>query len=612
MSQIKPASGPTFVGKTQGNTPNLFWRRISFDQLRFQSQYVGLPPPDQLHLESTADYRNVRQESQLWTELHQGLLTTGRLNAALGFYEPAAAKRLGIPRDRVNHNSLLSAAANLQMPAYGLECLDHPAAPVTSVQATAAASVVPPGLQNAITVSEFEAAAIKLANASLAGAPGSTSKQRQRRPHKPQQQQQPSANAAVASNAAVKAPTSLLAESGLDPYATAEARRKRCTGVATRGEGGIRMAWGSTQEASALFSVMHLFPDSQLEEVGLCWVDPTSQIPAEWGFQAGDLPPLGASPDGIIRHSATAPPPPPMALHKPHQSLLQSQTANQAPSPAVGSAAQLDPPQISPTSQATWGSASHTSIAQASSTEPAQKQDNGTVLSEFETLLAKLQISSNHLSSKHTHTKPYSTATVESADRLAAALPNMAPSASATIAASCTASSGSAFNNAANATPSQSEEHQQEWLEAVEIKNVCPFREVREVANNGKAKRLYRLSDSGPYSRVPCHFVPQLQMEMLASGANSALVVSRSATQGVRVFRMQRHAVFLQQMLHTISQLYTRYIRCNRLPPPNIFFEQASYQQFLRTTQSVAESVELVVDVDSQALPHVQDCRLFL
>ena len=121
------------------------------------------------------------------------------------------------------------------MPAYGLECLDNPAAPVISVQGTAAASVTPPGLQNAITVSEFEAAAIKLANDSLADATGSTTKQRRRRPHKPQQQQ-PSANAAVASNAAVKASMSLLAQSGLDSYATAEARRKRCTGVATRGE----------------------------------------------------------------------------------------------------------------------------------------------------------------------------------------------------------------------------------------------------------------------------------------------------------------------------------------------------------------------------------------
>jgi len=95
---------------------------------------------------------------------------------------------------------------------------------------------------------------------------------------------------------------------------------------------------GKQQEASALFSVMHLFPDSQLEEVGLCWVDPASQIPAEWGFQAGDLPPLGASPDGLIRHRATAPLPPPTALPK-SQSLLQPQSANQATSAVVGPAA---------------------------------------------------------------------------------------------------------------------------------------------------------------------------------------------------------------------------------------------------------------------------------
>ncbi|KAL0023408.1 hypothetical protein WJX79_006764 [Trebouxia sp. C0005] len=240
MSQIKPASGPTFVGKTQGNTPNLFWRRISFDQLRFQSQYVGLPPPDQLHLESTADYRNVRQESQLWTELHQGLLTTGRLNAALGFYEPAAAKRLGIPRDRVPR-----------------------AAPALQLE-------------------------------------------------------------------------------GREEY--------------------------------------------------------------EWHGEA----------------------------HKRLQPCLVS----------------------------------------------------------------------------------------------------------------CT------------------------FFQTVNWRKLGFAGEVREVANNGKAKRLYRLSDSGPYSRVPCHFVPQLQMEMLASGANSALVVSRSATQGVRVFRMQRHAVFLQQMLHTISQLYTRQELCTRSQEP--------------------------------------------
>ena len=246
---------------------------------------------------------------------------------------------------------------------------------------------------------------------------------------------------------------------------------------------------------------MHLFPNSQLEEVGLCWVDPTSQIPAEWGFHDGDLPPLGASPDGLIRHRATAPPPCPTAPPKP-QGLLQPHTANQAPSAVVGPAARLDASETALTSQVPWGLAPHSSMAQVLSTEPAQHQEHGAALSDFEALLAKLQISSNRLSSKHAHIKPQSIATPASADRVAAALPTSAPSSSATTAASCTASSGVVSNNAGHATPPQPEEHQQEWLEAVEIKNVCPFREVREVASNGKAKRLYRLSDPGPYSRV--------------------------------------------------------------------------------------------------------------
>ena len=171
----------------------------------------------------------------MWAQLHQGLLTTGRLNAALGFYEPAAAKRLGIPRDRVNHNSLLSAAANLQSPAYGLECLDMPATPAIQSQPPSHISTAPPGLQNAITVSEYEAAAIKLANASLADTAGRSKRHRSRRPLK-QQQQQAMATAAAAAVPAAAKPSPVQADPNMDPYTTADARRKRCTTIATRGE----------------------------------------------------------------------------------------------------------------------------------------------------------------------------------------------------------------------------------------------------------------------------------------------------------------------------------------------------------------------------------------
>lgn len=40
--------------------------------------------------------------------------------------------------------------------------------------------------------------------------------------------------------------------------------------------------------------------------MGLCWLD-TSTLPPEWGFEPGSLPPLGASPDGLLLHPGGTP-----------------------------------------------------------------------------------------------------------------------------------------------------------------------------------------------------------------------------------------------------------------------------------------------------------------
>jgi hypothetical protein len=56
----------------------------------------------------------IRQDSQLWSDLHQGILTTGKLNSCLGFYEPKAAKRLGIGSGFVSHRALFSVYKHLQ------------------------------------------------------------------------------------------------------------------------------------------------------------------------------------------------------------------------------------------------------------------------------------------------------------------------------------------------------------------------------------------------------------------------------------------------------------------------------------------------------------------
>ena len=63
--------------------------------------------------------RLVRQDTPLWSALHRGCLTGGHLNAALGFYEPACARKLGMPASFVGHQRLLAAYGNLLQRPHG-------------------------------------------------------------------------------------------------------------------------------------------------------------------------------------------------------------------------------------------------------------------------------------------------------------------------------------------------------------------------------------------------------------------------------------------------------------------------------------------------------------
>jgi len=63
----------------------------------------------------------------------------------------------------------------------------------------------------------------------------------------------------------------------------------------------VRMAWGTAQEGATLWALMHALPKSKLLEAGLFCVD-QSQFPRAWGFKKGELPRMGASPDGLLFH----------------------------------------------------------------------------------------------------------------------------------------------------------------------------------------------------------------------------------------------------------------------------------------------------------------------
>jgi hypothetical protein len=138
--------------------------------------------------------------------------------------------------------------------------------------------------------------------------------------------------------------------------------------------------------------------------------------------------------------------------------------------------------------------------------------------------------------------------------------------------------------------------------EVIEVKNVCPFQMVEKRSGRG-VRRVYQLSDRGPHSHVPVHYVPQLMMEILATGAPSALFVTRTPLGGIRTFRLPRDDVYIAEMLEVISRFYTMYVLRRREPPENFFIEWALYRRFLVRTKEVAAAAVLLHHEVSPRLP---------
>jgi hypothetical protein len=107
---------------------------------------------------------------------------------------------------------------------------------------------------------------------------------------------------------------------------------------------------------------------------------------------------------------------------------------------------------------------------------------------------------------------------------------------------------------------------------------------------NGKLHARYVVSDRGPRERVAVEWVPQLQLQMLCAGTPSALLASRSATKGIRVFRVARDDVYLRQMLAVASRLWTAHVLLHRPPPADVYASMPEYGAFLQRTVQAGAS----------------------
>ena len=261
-----------------GRVPNLHWCAPHDDQLRRHPRFRALPPVERLALGSEASYRYVRQGTELWDDLHRGRLTTGCLTGALGFQEEGVHRALGMGGRSGSHGPLVGAYHRLRQPLLrfdlGARTLEQEEAANEAAVRAYNENLPSPGERVDDSDTEPVSASAEATKKPRRNAKGKTKKKGGAR----------HARAKTAAASFARAPWT----------ASRDARSRR---AAQRGEGGVRMSWGSAQEVGTVATLALRHPDAVAEEVGLCVVD-RSILPASWNL--GALPPMGASPDGVI------------------------------------------------------------------------------------------------------------------------------------------------------------------------------------------------------------------------------------------------------------------------------------------------------------------------
>ena len=227
--------------RTSGSRANICWRAVAHDDLRLHPLYDPLPeyPPEASPSTiSPLLFHRFRQDSIQWDMLHSGRLTTSIAAACVGFYEESTAKVLGVPRSLASHARAISAWRRL---------CDQP-------------------LQDLSLLCQSR--------------PPSHSRPPRVIPWKPSQ--------------GSPFPFRYTPNSG-KVLSLAETSAMRA-----------RLRWGSAQEATAILVAVNFFSkvNASVSEVGLCPLECVDCLPQDietWKSE-GTLPPIGASPDGIITY----------------------------------------------------------------------------------------------------------------------------------------------------------------------------------------------------------------------------------------------------------------------------------------------------------------------
>jgi hypothetical protein len=182
------------------------------------------------------------------------------------------------------------------------------------------------------------------------------------------------------------------------------------------------------------------------------------------------------------------------------------------------------------------------------------------------------------------------------------------------------------------ATPDAVLCHSDGRIEAVEVKNHCPFvpnnnnrhRRRRVGSNNNnnnnnestiqqtKDRATFRLSRQtlSKSDSIMCQYIPQLMMEMLCLGetCESAIMVRQTATNGSLILRIHRDNDWIEEMLYWLGRFHRDFVDAENPPPPNFFLQESHpadrerYERFLELTKQIEEKVELLEHVPHRSV----------
>lgn len=170
------------------------------------------------------------------------------------------------------------------------------------------------------------------------------------------------------------------------------------------------------------------------------------------------------------------------------------------------------------------------------------------------------------------------------------------------------------------ATPDALLVHSDGTVEALEVKNHCPFSTTNW--NKGKRKGKgnnknfsvrdypFDVENAGVFS----HYIPQLMMEMLCVGpeCRSAVMVRQTATQGALILRMHRDDAWMDEMIYWLHRFQRDHVETGVPPPQDIFWggekeDSERYRAFVSRTLEIRDKVEVVAQIPNEMIQRVEE-----